>query len=87
MATPHARTRAFTPHHLHAMVRAFDVVCAQLHVSTRGGGRKTHRVASRIFDLAMARETDQARLVAKTLAEFNLDEGRQLMPSLSQGRA
>ena len=50
------RTRAFEPHHLRAMLGAFDVVCAQLCLPTHEGGRGRKRVASMIFDLAMAGE-------------------------------
>jgi hypothetical protein len=59
------RTRGFEPHHLRAMLSAFDVVCAQLRLPTYEGGRARKRAASMIFDLAMTGETDEKRLVAK----------------------
>jgi hypothetical protein len=71
MTAPHLRTRAFEPHQLHAMVGAFDDVCAQLRITARGGSRKTQHVASTIFDLAMDGETDRTRLVTKVLAELS----------------
>jgi hypothetical protein len=63
MTSPHRPTRAFTPDQLRAMLDAFDVVCVQLHLPAQGN-RETKRVASRIFDLAMAGET------STTLADF-----------------
>ena len=68
-------TRAFDLHHLRAMLGAFDAVCAQLRLPTHEGSRARKRVASIIFDLAMAGETDEKRLVAKVLAEFRLKAG------------
>jgi len=65
---PSPRTRGFEPHHLQAMVGAFDAVCAQLRLPTHEGGRARKRVASVIFDLAMTGETDEKRLVARVLA-------------------
>jgi hypothetical protein len=70
---PYTRTRAFEPHQLQAMLRAFDVVCAQLRLPNEGGWTRK-RVASMIFELAMTGETDEKRLVTKTLAEFRLEE-------------
>ena len=58
----HIRTRAFEPHHLRAMLGAFDVVCAELRLPTPEGGWARKRVASMIFDLAMTGETDEKRL-------------------------
>jgi hypothetical protein len=69
------RTRAFELHHLQAMVGAFDVVCAQLRLPTHESSRARKRVAAIIFDLAMAGETDEKRLVAKVLAEFRHKAG------------
>jgi hypothetical protein len=74
MPEPSLRTRAFKPHDLQGMLGAFDVVCAQLRLPTHGGGWARKRVASMIFDLAMSGETDEKCLVAKTLAEFRLEE-------------
>jgi len=71
---PSRRTRGFEPHHLQAMLGAFDAVCAQLRLPTHERGWARKRVASIIFDFAMTGETDQKRLVAKVLAEFCLEE-------------
>jgi hypothetical protein len=57
------------------MLGAFDAVCAQLRLPTHEGSRTRKRVASIIFDLAMAGETDEKRLVAKVFAEFRLKAG------------
>jgi hypothetical protein len=73
MPEPSPRTRGFEPHHLRAMIAAFDTVCAQLRLPTLEGSRARKRVASMIFDLAMAGETDQKRLIAKVLAEFRFE--------------
>ena len=75
MPDPGPRTRGFERHHLQAMVGAFDAVCAQLRLPTHEGSKPRKRVASMIFDLAMAGETDDKRLVAKVLAEFRLEQG------------
>jgi hypothetical protein len=56
------------------MLGAFDAVCAQLRLPTHEGSRSRKRVASIIFDLAMAGEIDEKRLAAKVLAEFRLEE-------------
>ena len=69
----YAHTRAFELHHLRAMVGAFDVVSAHLRLPTHEGGWARKRVASMIFDLAMAGETDEKRLATKVLAEFRLE--------------
>ncbi len=68
------RNRAFEPHHLRSMLMAFDVVCAKLRLPTHEGGRARKRVASMVFDLAMAGETDEKRLVTKVLVEFQHEE-------------
>jgi hypothetical protein len=65
-----AHTRAFEPHHLRAMLGAFDAVCAQLRLPTHEGSSARKRVASMIFDLAMTGETDEKGLVTLVLAEF-----------------
>jgi hypothetical protein len=70
------RTRGFEPDHLRAMLAAFDTVCAQLRLPTHEGSRASKRVASIIFDLAVAGETNEKRLVAKVLAELRLEGGR-----------
>jgi hypothetical protein len=72
---PRPRTRGFEPHHLQAMLGAFDAVCAQLRLPTHEGGWARKRVASIIFDLAMNGEIDEKRLAAKVVADFRL-EGR-----------
>jgi hypothetical protein len=69
------RTHAFELHHLRSMLGAFDAVCAQLRLPTHEGSRARKRVASIIFDLAMAGETDEKCLVAKGLAEFRFKAG------------
>jgi hypothetical protein len=69
------RTRAFEPHHLRAMLGAFDRVCVQLGLPPHEGGLARKRVASTIFDLPMTGETDEKRLVARTLARLRLEEG------------
>jgi hypothetical protein len=78
---PTRPTRGFEPHHLQAMLGAFDAVCARLRLPTHEGGRGRKRVASTIFDLAMTGETDEKRLVAKVLVEFGLGQRRGEPPS------
>ena len=70
MKTPYPRTRAFELRHLQAMVGAYDLLCAQLRIPIRGGGRQTERVVSMIFDLAMTGVLDEDLLVATVLAEY-----------------
>jgi len=75
MPEPSPRTRGFQPHHLQAMLRAFDAVCAQLRLPNHEGGWARKRIASMIFDFAITGETDEKRLIAKVLAEFRFEEG------------
>ena len=70
MPKANARTRAFEPHHLRAMLGAFDAVCTQLRLPTHEGSWARKRVASLIFDLAITGETDEKGLVSQVLAEF-----------------
>jgi hypothetical protein len=70
MPKPNTRTRAFEPHHLRAMLGAFDAVCTQLQLPTHEDSFARQRVASMIFDLAMTGETDEKGLVSQVLAEF-----------------
>jgi DNA-binding transcriptional LysR family regulator len=70
MPKANARTRAFEPHHLRAMLGAFDAVCTQLRLPTHEGSGARKRVASLIFDLAITGETDEKGLVSQVLAEF-----------------
>jgi hypothetical protein len=65
MPSPSPLTRAFEPHHLHAMLGAFDVVCAQLGLPTHEGGWARKRVASMIFDLAMSERSALAPVILR----------------------
>jgi hypothetical protein len=57
------------------MLGSFDRVCVQLDLPIHEGSWARKRVASTIFDLAMTGETDEKRLVARTLARLRLEEG------------
>jgi hypothetical protein len=65
------------------MLNAFDCVCAELYVPTHEGSLARKRVASMIFNMAMAGETNEKRLVAKSLAQFRLEEDHRDVPPLS----
>jgi hypothetical protein len=70
-ATP--RTFAFEREQISAMHEAFEAACAELQLSIGLGDRMTELVGQKIIELAMAGERDAARLTARVLAEFGVE--------------